>query len=164
MFNKLPLVLQDVIMEFKYECETATYEDFMTSFDVKLLGRTQQFQTGSKYRVLIHYKPSNKFMITTYEHIGNDSFSISTDEVIGNLLHNVHAMIEECDNAIELGQSLKWNSTISYYQYCANNNTNLMADLTLGEFCEWRKEYLQLKKVLGSERFNKLISLTKETI
>jgi hypothetical protein len=72
-------------------------------------------------------------------------------------------MLEECENATEMGQSLKWNCTISYQQYCENNNTNLMADLTLKEFCEWRNEFLQFKKLVGQERFDKLISLTKES-
>ena len=156
MFN-LPCEIQDIILQCKHDIETATFEDFVSSFSMKVMSRGEVMT-----KVLLHYKPTNKYMFATYERVNMNDNNITVTSVIDNLLHNTHAMLEECENATDIGQSLKWNCTISYYQYCANNNTNLMADLTLQEFCEWRKEYLQLKKVLGPERFNKLICLTKE--
>ncbi len=150
----LPLELHEVILQHRDHLETATLTDFISCFGMKVM---------SNKKVLLHYRPTNKFMIASYESISDNDESFTINDVIDNLIHNIHAMLEECENATEMGQLLKWNCTISYQQYCENNNTNLMADLTLKEFCEWRNEFLKFKKLVGQERFDKLISLTKES-
>ena len=152
MFDSLPVELQDVILQKKEQLETATYEDFLECFDVKVLSRRTErrnpFSPGVTYidRLLVHYKPFNKFMITTYEHSVHKHTDFSNIDVISWIIYGIEAYKEECDYALKNQQKMKAYHNISYNTYLTMNSE----PLSLREFCEWRKEYDDFRRMLGT--------------
>lgn len=168
-FNGLPMELQKVIMDNKNMLETETYDAFVACFNVKVISRkTTPILNGSYAidRILIHYKPFNKYMIITHKHTiyDNHQGSICPSFIIAGLLLNIETFNDECaivfDNA-EL-YTPKWGTTISYDMYCKINNMpeNSTNYMTLRNFCEWRRDCSRFKKLLG-DRFEQLWSLTE---
>jgi hypothetical protein len=154
-FDDLPFDLQELIMKTKVNIEKKDIRDVFDSFEVKVLSskvtRPYTFSLDVVYKdkLLVHYKPTDKFMIVTYKHKGFKNGKIPSDKIIANLISGVCDWKDECDYAMENNIDMKWNNSLSYRTYCKMNNST--DDLTLREFCDWRREIHGLKKVLDVE-------------
>jgi hypothetical protein len=155
MFDNLPVELQDVILQRKDELETATYDDFLESFDIRVLSRKTvrrySFSPGVTYidRLLVHYKPFNKFMITNYEHSENKNNDRPIKDIIQWIMYGIESYKEECDFALENQYKMKAYHSISYNTYLTINSNDL-SPMTLKQFCEWRKECNDFRLMLGT--------------
>ncbi len=169
LFDSLPFELQDIILKRKDNLETTTYEDFLESFEVTVLSRKGVLRTyGSKlkyvYRLLLHYKPLNKFMITTYQHWGlpKPKNEVEVEDIIGEMVHNMELFNNECDYAFENQYEMKWSDTISYNTYVSINSLyayDMMSPMmSLKQFCEWRRKCNDFKRMLGS-RYEKFMEV-----
>lgn len=160
MLDILPDEILNIIFEEKKVLETATYNDFMLSFNIKVLRRKVK-KSLYKDKVLIHYKPLNKFMMVSCEYARPKTLDELKEYIIQDLYDGLEALMDECEYAVHHEQQLKWGSTISYSTYCFNNTTvfNQIADMTLKKFCAWRRSCSQFRKLLGQERFEKFMAV-----
>lgn len=169
MFDNLPRELQDIILQQKYVQETATYDDFLASFDIKVLlkkpctrykwYRTVITSRFFEYKVLLHYKPTNRFMIVKCEYRGEKSINELKEFIIQQIYDGLEAFEDECEYAVSNEQQLKWGSYVSYSTYLSNNSNTFHATLSLNEFCEWRCECSTFRKMLGQEAFEKFMQV-----
>jgi hypothetical protein len=159
MFDSLPFEIQDIILKRKDDLETATYQDFLESFEVKVLSRKGVLRTfGTKlkyvYRLRLHYKPLNKFMLTTYQDWGKPKNVVLAEDIIGEMAHNMELFNNECDYAFENQYEMKWSDSISYDTYVSINSLyayDMMSPMmSLKQFCEWRRKCSDFKRMLGS--------------
>jgi hypothetical protein len=171
MFDNLPNELQEIIIQQKHVQETATYEDFLASFDIKVLLRKPRpiysgftrviGERSFEDKVLLHYKPTNRFMIVKCEYRGEKPANELKEFIIQQIYDGLEALEDECEYATNNNQKLKWGSCVSYSTYVFNNTTafNSTADLSLEEFCEWRCECSRFKKLLGLDAFEKFMQV-----
>ena len=165
LFDSLPFELQDIILKRKDDLETAKYQDFLESFEIKVLSRKGVLRTyGSKlkyvYRLLLHYKPLNRFMITTYQDWGKPKNEVEVEDIIEEIVCRIELFNAECDYAFENQHEMKWSDIISYNTYVSINSLYAydMSPMSLKQFCEWRRKCSDFKRMLGS-RYDKFMEV-----
>lgn len=161
LFDNLPIELQEIIINQKIKMETETFETFVEDFDVKLLSRKIIYSVWSSYikiyvdRILVHYKPTNKYMIMTQQHSQFEDGHVPKYYIIETLLLNIHNYNKDYEFALQQHQDgIKWYNNITYQTYCRNNN---IGEYTLEEFCNLRREINTFKKVIGCDRYNHIL-------
>jgi hypothetical protein len=171
MFDNLPEELKEIIIRQKNVLETATYEDFLASFDIKVLSRMPRprysgfrrviGQHDFKDKVLLHYKPTNRFMIVKCEYSGKKPTDELKEFIIQHIYDGLEALKDECEYVVSNEQVLKWGSYVSYATYLFNNTTAFqsIADMSLEEFGEWRRQCSSFRKMLGQDAFEKFIQV-----
>jgi hypothetical protein len=163
-FYDIPCDVQKSILDIKEYMETKDIQGFSSRFSVKILstkmlkqweekcyGRRREWYTKYAHRVLVCYKPSQKYFIIPYTHSVKDGGDIELTP-----LHIADAIHTDCRMFFEDGWA--WDGekeTYTYNQYMENHSI----DLTFKKFCQWKRIAFMVKHIMDENTWKKFLEL-----
>lgn len=162
LLDNLPLELQEVIYNAKFELETKNLQAFVDDFDMKIISTRKMKESKDmfghnhiiryKHKVHLTYKPTRKSMIVPYTHgvfANNDIGIPSKYDVVQSLSLDAYYFHEGDWTHVQNKQG-EWVQDFSYQNYESNSDHGL----SLATFILWKNIVKKLELIL-QERFDK---------
>lgn len=156
-FDRLPNEITNIIDGYKNEYETHDLAAFISCFEIKqiyskVVGRSKlsfEVYVGSnwvtyKHRILLHYKPFDKYIFVDYMkgQRENQPISVSVQDVV----ENVYIECVYCN----------WYRATNYQEFVELKGENFLSSQ---DYYKCKRDIATVEKLLGHERFNKFVNI-----
>ena len=170
LLDCLPLELQELIYEKKFDLETKDLQAFTDDFDLSIKSTQKikyvkdRYNTINRYRCVVNlmYKPTQKCIIIPYSFpiVNSEYEHPSAKDILHSLSYDAYYLTE--GNWLYIRkENGEWDIDRSYKNYKKNSDEH--GHMSFKDFVYWKNTVKKIEKVL-EDRFTKFIKCYQEEL